>query len=525
MINQIKEKKSGKVILEIAFVILVLIVFSLLLFKYYGKEIKDRENSRFVNVDYKQLQKEADAIGNPGSLINESAKNIFVLNYHLVTKGAPSDQYEISYDQFKANMFALKSQGYQTVNLEDFYLFMKGEKQLPDKSFVLTFDDGAKASYYNVDPTLKALNYTAVMFVITGDSLDGVQRAYYLNESEIYQAQLTGRWELESHTDKSHIRVFIGPNGEIGDALTNKLWLKNENRLETKEEYFLRVSEDLKKAKNLLESTLNKTVIGFSLPFGNFAQPNTNYPEAHDTLYNLTTQMHKLVFYQFSSAKSPYFRANYNDIKAESYVVVRLSVDSLRTPDQLLNEIEASRALTLPYFEDHNNINRWPTISGQISMDNDRITLKNSSNGDADIRFAYLDGSYLWKDYTYSLQLREITANKISLISRLRSSTDYALCRYEPGLIKIINVNKNLQTKIKEGKLTENLTEGTTLSMSVSGLNVKCLMNGKEVLSSEVQNLSDYGAIGIKAEGFKSEDKTFAFSNMTVVEETPGGLS
>jgi len=44
-------------------------------------------------------------------------------------------------------------------------------KELPEKSFLLAFDDGVKSSYYNTDTLLRALDYNAVMYIITKHSL------------------------------------------------------------------------------------------------------------------------------------------------------------------------------------------------------------------------------------------------------------------------------------------------------------------------------------------------------------------
>ncbi len=514
-----KENRKIKFTFEVLMVIVVFFIFYLLLFRYYGSlNETEKLNPRFVQINYEELEISANSLEKNYDLNNKTAKNVFVLNYHVITNGAPTDPYEISYEQFRDNMFALKSQGYQTVSLDDFYLFMRGEKELPDKSFVLTFDDGAKSAYYNADPVLKVLNYTAVMFVITGSSLDEIDDAYYLNKSELAQAQQTGRWELESHTDNSHFRILVHPNGEIGPAMTNKYWFASENRFETDEEYLLRVSEDLKRAKSLLEENFNKTVIGFALPFGDFGEPRSNYVDAHKILYNLTTQMHKLVFYQFSSAKMLYYRGNYGDNKAESYGILRLSVDALRTPDSLLKEIEASRALELPFRETYTNEARWPTPSGEASFENNTIVLATSVQEGANIRLAYLDGSYLWKDYSYSLRLKNSAASVVLLISRLKTSSDYTACRYGPGLVRIINVEKGVHHIIVEEKITDPLVSGTKLSMSVSGLNVSCFMNNIEVAQAEATNISTNGGIGVKAEGFKTSDKTFAFGDIAVRE-------
>ena len=132
-------------------------------------------------------------------------------------------------------MFALKKAGWQTINMEDFYAFMQGEKQVPDKSFLLTFDDGRKDSYYPVDPILDALDYNAVMFVITKFSLEEKGGNYYLSDKELKRMYLSGRWEIQSHGKDDHDFYKINANGNEGHFLSNKLWLDNENRLETEE--------------------------------------------------------------------------------------------------------------------------------------------------------------------------------------------------------------------------------------------------------------------------------------------------
>ena len=106
---------------------------------------------------------------NISSVSDQYAKSIPVLLYHGIIEKPDGENMLI--DNFRDQMFALKKAGWQTVSIEDFYKFMKGEKNLPEKSFLLTFDDGRKDSYYPVDPILKALDYNAAMFVISGRSL------------------------------------------------------------------------------------------------------------------------------------------------------------------------------------------------------------------------------------------------------------------------------------------------------------------------------------------------------------------
>src|SRR3989344_3875806 len=61
----------------------------------------------------------------------------------------------------------LMNAGFNTIGGDELNAFMRGEKMLPARSFVITFDDGRKDSYYPVDPLLDVLGYKALVFVIT----------------------------------------------------------------------------------------------------------------------------------------------------------------------------------------------------------------------------------------------------------------------------------------------------------------------------------------------------------------------
>jgi hypothetical protein len=93
------------------------------------------------------------------------ATDVPVLLYHGVV--AKSDRFSLTADQLKEQLFALKKAGYQTIRLTDFEAWKKGERELAARSFLLTFDDGRNDSYDGADPLLKALDFTAVMFVAT----------------------------------------------------------------------------------------------------------------------------------------------------------------------------------------------------------------------------------------------------------------------------------------------------------------------------------------------------------------------
>ncbi|MDP3953787.1 MAG: hypothetical protein Q8Q06_00005, partial [bacterium] len=94
----------------------------------------------------------------------ETATSVPVLIYHGILKDEDASGFNISIDKFKDQMFALKKAGYETITSETLYKYMKEGLELPEKSIVITFDDGRLDSLYNGNPTLKALDYQAIMF-------------------------------------------------------------------------------------------------------------------------------------------------------------------------------------------------------------------------------------------------------------------------------------------------------------------------------------------------------------------------
>lgn len=218
-----------------------------------------------------------------------------VLVYHGVV--AQPDGANVSMDRFLEQLFALKAAGYQTITLSAFRAFMAGKKRLPDKSFLLTFDDGRKDSYYPVDPLLKALDYNAVMFVITRHVSDD-ESPYYLSRRELTRMLASGRWEIESHGKDDHDLYPIDAQGHMGHFLSNLLWLEDEQRLETLEEFKERIRQDMAVSKRDIEAAFDVEVTGYAYPFGDYGQETVNLPEAAHAIAEVIESIYPLAFYQ-----------------------------------------------------------------------------------------------------------------------------------------------------------------------------------------------------------------------------------
>lgn len=98
-----------------------------------------------------------------------------VLMYHHIS---PSPGLvTVSPDHFAAQMHWLKRHGYTALTLDALAGFLAGEP-VPDKSVVITFDDGYVDNWVHAHPVLQATGLHAVLFVITRWLTDGPVRRH-----------------------------------------------------------------------------------------------------------------------------------------------------------------------------------------------------------------------------------------------------------------------------------------------------------------------------------------------------------
>jgi peptidoglycan/xylan/chitin deacetylase (PgdA/CDA1 family) len=211
-----------------------------------------------------------------------------VLLYHGILEQPDRTRiYEISVDSFRKHMGALKLAGYTTITTRDLLDFFQKKKRLPKKSVLITFDDGEKTSYYLTDAILKEMGFQAVMFVIP--LMQENQYPAYLSWEELNQMHQSGRWDIQTHGYKYHNIIKIDAQGTTGNFASNLMWLKDQNRLETIEEYKKRLIDDLYKQKQIIESNVaGVKVIAFAYPFGDIGDSAENLDATLATAINIT---------------------------------------------------------------------------------------------------------------------------------------------------------------------------------------------------------------------------------------------
>ena len=94
---------------------------------------------------------------------------IAVLTYHDVVETIeddPNTTVNISKEKFESQIKWLKKHGYKSITMDEFYEWKKGNKKLPRKSVLITFDDGWKNYLKIALPILEKYDMSSSVFVV-----------------------------------------------------------------------------------------------------------------------------------------------------------------------------------------------------------------------------------------------------------------------------------------------------------------------------------------------------------------------
>lgn len=237
--------------LKYIIIILLSIIFLILAYIFING-VTSKNNNNSVNSDNKS---ENSVYSNLIESIDDNIKNnnkknrfenvsltsdnigIPVLYYHSVDENA-ANEVTITPEKLKEQLDYINDNNYVTITMTELYDHIENNKPIPEKSILITFDDGYMNNYTEAFPMLKELNMTATIFCV-GNSLDG---SYYLSEEAIKEMSDYGI-DIESHT-VNHVHL---------DTMSY-----DEQLLE------------LKNSKNILEKITGKEVLSLAYPFGDY---------------------------------------------------------------------------------------------------------------------------------------------------------------------------------------------------------------------------------------------------------------
>jgi len=216
-----------------------------------------------------------------------ASASLVVLSYHDVDDGplpgVKAEAMTVSHASLIEQFSWLHANGYQVVGVDDLIAANEGRQPLPDKSVMLTFDDGYRSMYDKVFPLLKLFNYRAVL-AVTGQWLETppdesvaygtgqLPRDRFLRWDQIQEMVGSGLVELASHSFDMHRGVLSNPQGNLQPAATTFEYDPKLKRYETEDEYRARIHADLKRNNDLIEDKAGQSVRVMVWPYGAYNQ-------------------------------------------------------------------------------------------------------------------------------------------------------------------------------------------------------------------------------------------------------------
>src|SRR5437660_5067576 len=196
-------------------------------------------------------------------VVDQTAQTIIYCYHRLVDKVRYPGT-EITPAVFEAEMKELKDRGITVISLQDLLAWKRGEKNIPPRCAVISFDDGWKSQYEVAWPIMKKFGYTFTMFICTegvaGASLGGGQAITWEMLADMRDNGIDIEAHSATHQDLREGHTIMVP--EPGGKRTKKKL--------TGAEYEQWIQNEVVGCKQLLEQRLGIKINCFAVPFGTY---------------------------------------------------------------------------------------------------------------------------------------------------------------------------------------------------------------------------------------------------------------
>lgn len=180
----------------------------------------------------------------------------------------------IALSQFEEEMAYLAAHKYHTYTMSEAAAMLYNSLPFPDKSVMITFDDGYASNYELAFPILQEYNLKATIAAVvisTEQAENGgaaKQPLPHLTFEQLREMQASGLVEIGSHSYNGHGLIPTGANGSTGKFFVTKKYMAEQGRRETEAEFAERITQDLRHSKEVLESELGRPIYYFAYPYG-----------------------------------------------------------------------------------------------------------------------------------------------------------------------------------------------------------------------------------------------------------------
>jgi peptidoglycan/xylan/chitin deacetylase (PgdA/CDA1 family) len=179
---------------------------------------------------------------------------VVIFGYHRFVNVVKRPDTEITPALFEQQMQELKNKGIAVIPMQDFLAWRRGEKAIPPKSAIITFDDGWKSQYEVGWPILKKFNYPVTLFIYT----EGIRPGHFSGGESM-------SWEMlaEMRDAGVDIQDHTATHSDL-----RKPYDKVAKKKLSPEEYEQWLDKEINGSKQMIEQKLGVKVNCFAVPYG-----------------------------------------------------------------------------------------------------------------------------------------------------------------------------------------------------------------------------------------------------------------
>ncbi len=195
------------------------------------------------------------------SVFSKEEKSVFIVMYHQISENSKLwGDYVIPESLLREDFKFLKESGIDVISFNDLMLYKSGKKDLPEKSVIITFDDGERSFLTKVVPLLEEFSFSANINIVgsltdlyseNGETDD---RYAYLNWNDIKNLSENPLIEIGHHSYAFHT---LGNRKGMG-----KLYSESNSA------YVKIMSDDIKKLNDKMFSEIGIKPVVFAYPYG-----------------------------------------------------------------------------------------------------------------------------------------------------------------------------------------------------------------------------------------------------------------
>src|SRR6202011_2450070 len=186
-------------------------------------------------------------------VVDQTAQTI-IFCYHRLVDKVRYPGTEITPAAFEAQMKELKDRGITVISMQDLLAWKRGEKNIPPRCAIITFDDGWKSQYDVAWPIMKKFGYPFTLFIYT----EGVRGGHFGGGEAITWEQLA---------EMRDAGIDIQAHSETHQDLRKPYDKVAKKRL-SPPEYEQWLQNEIAGSKQLLEQKLGIKENCFAVPYG-----------------------------------------------------------------------------------------------------------------------------------------------------------------------------------------------------------------------------------------------------------------